>query len=55
MLQGRAATLLKLLTRKFGTLDTSLRQRIEKASEIELDAWTERVLFAASLDEVLKP
>ncbi len=54
--EGRVSTLLgtlqKLLTLKFRSLDNATLQRLENASEAELELWTERILFANSVDEV---
>jgi len=38
---------------KFGALPDDVRQRIEQASEQTLLEWSERVLTAGRLDEVL--
>jgi flagellar biosynthesis/type III secretory pathway protein FliH len=51
--QGEAAVLLRLLERKFGTLPSEARQRIREADAETLLAWSERVLTACSLDEVV--
>jgi hypothetical protein len=50
--KGRAATLSKLLSRKFGELSPGVRARIEAASLEELDAWTDAVLDAPTLERV---
>jgi predicted transposase YdaD len=52
-IRGRAATLVKLLTFKFGPLARDIEARIYGATVVELDQWTERVLDAASLEDVL--
>ena len=41
-----------LLTLKFGDLPAPYQQRIEQARDEELELWTERILFADSLDAV---
>jgi hypothetical protein len=51
--RGRAATVLKQLTLKFGPLDEAVRARVAGASADELDGYTERVLFADRLEDVL--
>jgi hypothetical protein len=51
--QGEAAVLLRLLERKFGTLPSEAQQRIREADAETLLAWSERVLTADSLDEVV--
>jgi len=51
--EGEANVLVRLLTRKFGPLPESTEAAIRAASLEQLDAWTDRVLDATSLDEVL--
>jgi len=46
------STLQKLLKLKFGEASSQYQQRIEHAQEEELNLWTERVLFADSLEAV---
>jgi predicted transposase/invertase (TIGR01784 family) len=50
--QGRAATLHKLLQLKFGDLADEYEARLKQADAAELDLWTERVLFADSVEAV---
>jgi hypothetical protein len=52
-LHGQATVLIKLLGRKFGPLTAETTARIQQASAEELDRWAERLLDAASLDELL--
>lgn len=52
--KGRADTLLKLMTLRFGTLAEAEVARIRNASIEELDRWTERVLSAEALADVLR-
>ena len=52
--EGRVALLTRQLMLKFGELPAPLQQRLHKASEAELDVWAERVLSAASVDEVFR-
>lgn len=47
--------LLKLLRLRFGELPDTIVARIEAAEVPELDAWTERVLAASRLEDVLGP
>ena len=47
-----AGVLVRLLTRRFGAVPDELRARIDTASLEQLDTWTERVLDAATLDDV---
>lgn len=53
--QGEAAFLLRLLNRRFGALPAEWVLRVQQASHAELELWGERVLDAASLDEVFAP
>lgn len=50
--EGRAAILARQIERKFGELPSALQQRLEQASEAELEQWAERILFANSLEDV---
>ncbi|NLJ12443.1 MAG: hypothetical protein GX373_05480, partial [Gammaproteobacteria bacterium] len=50
--QGRAATLYKLLQLKFNQQAQEYEQRLFQASDAELDLWTERVLFAETIEAV---
>ena len=50
--QGEASVLIRLMERKFGSLTTDQRQRIEAADADTLLAWSERILTASSADEV---
>lgn len=53
--EGEANVLLKLLGLRFGVLPEATRARVERATLAQLDAWVERVLTAATLDEVFAP
>jgi predicted transposase/invertase (TIGR01784 family) len=53
MQQGEARILLRLLARRFGELPEDKRRQIESADTETLLEWSERVLTANSLDEVL--
>jgi Domain of unknown function (DUF4351) len=50
--KGTARTLVRLLTRKFGTVPDGMRERIDAAPLEQLEAWSDRVLDAETLDEV---
>jgi len=52
-LQAERLVVTRLLGKKFGELPSSVLERIEAAPEKHLLAWTERVLEAATLEEVL--
>jgi predicted transposase/invertase (TIGR01784 family) len=51
--EGKAETLRKLLTLRFGELSETTELRISSASESELDRWVERVLTADTLAAVV--
>jgi hypothetical protein len=52
--RGEAKVVLKLLALKFGPLSDEVTARVKSASAAELDQWTDRVLSATTLDEVLR-
>lgn len=52
--QGIRTMLLKLLRQRFGSqVDARVEQRLAAASTEQLETWTERVLSAATLGELL--
>ena len=53
-LEGQAALLLKLLALRFGELSDDVRERVARANLEQLGVYAERVLSAASLDDVLR-
>jgi predicted transposase YdaD len=52
--EGQAQLLLRLLAVRFGTISPQVQQRVAQASLEQLALYGERVLSAASLDDVLK-
>jgi flagellar biosynthesis/type III secretory pathway protein FliH len=54
MQRGEVAMLGRLLERKFGPVPEALRPRIEAADERSLLEWSERVLSAATLEDVFQ-
>jgi hypothetical protein len=48
-----ARLLVRLLTRKFGQVPDAVRERIDTASLEQLEIWSDRVLDAPTLDELL--
>ncbi|MBP2299845.1 hypothetical protein [Azospirillum picis] len=52
-LEGEAAALLRLVERRFGPLPAHARDRIASADPRMVEEWLDRVLEAASLDELL--
>ncbi len=53
MQQGEALILVRLIERKFGALTPELRRRIEDVDSETLLRWSERLLTAGSVEEVL--
>ena len=53
MQKGEVQLLLRLLHRKFGEVPVSVRQRIESADADLLLEWSDRLLTASTLDEVI--
>jgi len=52
--EGECAVLLRLLRRRFGdAVNADVEQRLAAASIEQIDTWTERVLSAATLTELL--
>ena len=52
--RGRVVMLTRLLTARFGQIESAVSERMQRASIAELDAIGERVLTAASLQEALR-
>jgi predicted transposase YdaD len=50
--QHGVETLLRLLTRRFGSIPETIVQRVNAATITELDCWTDRILDAKTLDDV---
>lgn len=50
---GLVANLAVLLVARFGGLSNAVTARVNSADSTELDVWTERVLTAGTLAEVL--
>jgi len=53
-LSGERLILERLLSRRFGSMPAEFREKIAAASAAELEAWSERVLFAESLEAVFR-
>jgi flagellar biosynthesis/type III secretory pathway protein FliH len=51
--QGEAVLLLRLLHRKFGELPDAVRERVAAADPDTLLTWSERILTAQSIDDVV--
>jgi predicted transposase YdaD len=52
--QGEALVLLRLLSLKFGAVPEEVRSRIEAADDETLLVWSERILTADSINEVMQ-
>jgi len=52
--QGEARVLLRLITLKFGSPSETVREQIATADSETLLRWSERILTAQTLDEVLR-
>ena len=52
--EGERAVLERLLFRRFGELPQAVGARLGGAAEAELEAWADRVLDAATLDDVFQ-
>jgi len=50
--KGKRTTLLRLLTRRFGTLPEPVVERLAGATSADIERWLDRILDASSLDEV---
>jgi hypothetical protein len=53
-LEGVAAVLERLLTKRFGSLSEEVRSRLHTASLEQLDTWAERILDAPTLEAVFE-
>jgi hypothetical protein len=51
--EGEAAILLRLITLKFGSPSEAVRQQVQSADSETLLQWSERILTAQTIDEVL--
>jgi hypothetical protein len=52
MEKGESLVLQRLLVKRFGTLPSTLLTRIAAADRAQLELWCDRVLDAATLDDV---
>ena len=52
--RGEAQLLLRLLTRRFGTLPNEIQQRLDQATTTELEQWADNILDATTLEEVFR-
>ena len=54
MQRGEAAVLERLLLKRFGSLDESVRLRLNTATLEQLEVWTDRILDAARIEDVFE-
>lgn len=54
MQQGERAVLVRLLGCRFGPLSTEIRERVDQASQPDLECWADRLLEAETLDGVFR-
>ena len=52
---GEAQMLLRQLSRRFGDVPESIRDRITAASSEELEEWSLRILDATRIEDVIPP
>lgn len=52
--EGARSVLLKQLALKFSAISPELEERIARASEADLEKWSEKILSASSLDELFR-
>jgi Domain of unknown function (DUF4351) len=52
--QGRAEALLRLLEKRFGTVSSSLRERIAAADVAAIEGWFDRALDVHDLNSVFE-
>ncbi|MDO5101590.1 MAG: DUF4351 domain-containing protein [Lautropia sp.] len=52
--QGRQQLLIRMLEKRFGSLDVGTVERLQAASTAELDQWGERILDAEHLEDVFR-
>ncbi len=50
--EGQREVFLRLLARRFGTLPEAITNRIDDASNSDIERWVDRILDATSLDDV---
>ena len=51
---GESRLLARLLTRRFGALPAAIEEKLAKATEADLEAWSDAVLSAESLEAVFR-
>jgi hypothetical protein len=51
--EGKAGTLCRLLSRRFGSLPSWAEQRITAASEAQLDTWLDGIFDATGVEDLL--
>jgi hypothetical protein len=51
---GKAESLVRNLTNKFGPLAAEHRNRVEGADEATVDRWSDAMFYAASIDDLFR-
>ena len=51
--EGERKVLRRQLVRRFGELSAEVEARLAAASDVEIETWADRILDAATLEEVL--
>ncbi|MEZ4298582.1 MAG: DUF4351 domain-containing protein [Polyangiaceae bacterium] len=54
-MNGQRSMLLRLVQQRFGPPPPQVRTRIEEATRADLEAWTDRILTAPTLADLLDP
>ena len=52
--EGKMSTIIKLLTLRFKTIPARVKERLESAGEEDINRWTERILYAKTIEDVFK-
>jgi len=53
--RGEGHLLQRQLVRRFGALPSEITAQIAAATSVQLELWADRVLDAASLEEIFRP
>jgi hypothetical protein len=54
-LEAKGELLLRLLRQRFGSVRRQEQRQIAEATDTELNRWTQRLLYAAEMDDVIEP
>ncbi len=53
-LEGETAVIARMISRRFGSLSTETRNRLDKATLEQLELWADRILDASSLEQLFQ-